>query len=384
MSSVEERIQPPRKAESGVVRPGRLARALGAGSRRSGPRRSGSVDAGSLGASPLHRDDGRLRRLFLGRGFGPYVVRRVLLAIPILALLSLCVFTLTSLVPGGPVAAYLGGHATNEATIRAVTAKFHLNESFFAQYWLWLKGVLHLSLGTSIFTDQPVAQEIRQRIGLTFTLNLASAVASVAIGVPLGTLAAFRQGGRADRVAVGLSIFVSNAPAFALAVALLYVFAGVVHAFPQFGVGSGFFGRADHLVLPVAVMTLGGLGFLTKMTRAALLDTINQDYVTFARCRGLSERRVMTHYVLRNALIPLLTVAGLIVIGFLSGTIFVEDVFGLPGLGQLFVTAVTNTDIPVIQALVLMTAAWIILVNIVIDLCYALVDPRVAFEGRRK
>jgi peptide/nickel transport system permease protein len=364
MGSVEEQIRPPREVETGAARPGRHVRMPGAGSSTPG--------------------GGRLRRLFLGRGFGPYVLRRILVAIPVLALLSLCVFTLTSLVPGGPVYAYIGGHATNEATIKAVTARFHLDEGFFAQYWLWLRGVLHLTFGTSIFTDEKVAQEIRQRIGLTIALNVASAIASVAIGVPLGVVAAFRQGGRADRVAVGLSIFVSNAPAFALAVALLYLFSGVVHAFPQFGVGSGLFGYADHLVLPVAVLTLGGLGFLTKMTRAALLDTIHQDYVTFARCRGLSERRVMTHYIMRNALIPLLTVAGLIVIGFLSGTVFVEDVFGLPGLGQLFVSAVTTTDIPVIQALVLMTAAWIILVNIVIDVCYALVDPRVALEGRRK
>jgi peptide/nickel transport system permease protein len=202
--------------------------------------------------------------------------------------------------------------------------------------------------------------------------------------VPLGIVAAFRQGGRADRMAVGLSIFVSNAPAFVVGLVFLYVFSDAVHVFPQFGIGSGFLSYADHLVLPVAVMTLGGLGFLTKMTRATLLDTINQDFVTFARCRGLSERRIMTHYILRNALIPLLSVLGLIVIGFLAGTVFVEDVFGLPGLGQLFVTAVTTTDIPVIQALVLMTAVWIIVVNIGIDVLYAVVDPRVAFEGRRK
>lgn len=319
-----------------------------------------------------------------GRGLGPYIARRIAFAVPILLILSLCVFTLTSLVPGGPVAAYLGGHPTNEATIRAITAKYHLNQSFFHQYFTWLRGVLHFNLGTSIFTAQPVIDEIRGRIGLTVILNMTSALASVLVGVPLGTVAAFRQGGRADRVAVGLSIFVSNAPAFALAIALLYLFTGALHLFPQFGVGSGFFGYADHLVLPVAVMTLGGIGFLTKMTRAALLDTIDQDYVTFARCRGLSEARIMSHYVFRNALIPLLTVAGLIVIGFLSGTIFVEDVFGLPGLGSLFVSAVTNTDIPVIQALVLMTATWIIVVNVIVDVCYALVDPRVVFERSKR
>lgn len=339
--------------------------------------------------SARHREPGLRRmgtgaRSLRGRGLGPYVIRRIAFAIPVLFILSLCVFTLTSLVPGGPVAAYIGGHATNEATIREITAKYHLNESFFAQYFTWLRGVLHFNLGTSIFTAQPVIDEIRGRIGLTVILNATSALASVLIGVPLGAVAAFRQGGRADRLAVGLSIFVSNAPAFALAIALLYLFTGALHLFPQFGIGSGFFGYADHLILPVAVMTLGGLGFLTKMTRAALLDTIDQDYVTFARCRGLSEARIMSHYIFRNALIPLLTVAGLIVIGFLSGTIFIEDVFGLPGLGSLFVSAVTNTDIPVIQALVLMTATWIIVVNLIVDVCYALVDPRVVFARSKR
>lgn len=321
--------------------------------------------------------------LSLGRlrgGLALYIVRRLAFVVPILLILSICVFALTSLVPGGPTAAYLAGHTTNESTVRAIQAKYHLDESLPNQYWTWLWGVLHLDLGTSIFTGQSIVTEISNRIGLTLILNVASAIASIIIGGALGIVAAFRQGKLADRVAVGLTIFVSNAPAFAVAIAFVYVFAGLLHWFPQFGIGSAPLEYAYHLVLPVAVMTLGGLGFITKLTRAAILDVLAQDYVLFARCRGLKERKVIATYILRNALIPLLTMVGLIVLGFMSGTIFVETVFALPGLGLLFTTAATNTDVPVIQALVLLSAAWIVVANVLVDVCYALVDPRVTIS----
>jgi peptide/nickel transport system permease protein len=302
---------------------------------------------------------------------------------PLVFLITVVVFLLVHLVPGGPVAALLGEHATNTATIEAIKARYHLNESLFSQYAAWLGQVLQGNLGTSIFTSQSVSSEIVSRLPTSVALNAAGLALALLIGVPLGSMAAARRGGLVDRAAVGIGIFLSSMPNFVMAIVLLYLLAIRFAVFPLEGLGSSFGSDVYHLLLPSVVMAIGPLGFVTKITRASMLEQREADYVAFARARGIGARRIYGAYVLRNALIPLLTASGLIIASSLTATVFVEDVFGIPGLGGLLVTAIENTDIPVIQGLVLIVAIWVVLVNVVVDLCYVSIDPRVTFRAMR-
>lgn len=319
------------------------------------------------------------RRVGSQQSLAAYATRRLLLLIPLVFVVTVVVFLLSSIVPGGPVAALLGGHATNTATINAIKARYHLNDSLVSQYIAWVGQVLHGNLGTSIYTSQPVSQEILSRLPVTLVLNAVAIVVSLLIGVSLGMLAARFRGGRLDRAAVGVSILTSSAPSYVVAIALVYLLAIRYPILPVEGLGSGLSSEAEHLILPSVVMALAPLGFVTKIARAAMLEQLSTDYVAFARARGIPRRRVYLRYVLRNALVPILTASGLLIITALTATVFVEDVFGIPGLGGLLVTAVENTDIPVIQGLVLVTAIWVVFANIIIDLLYVVIDPRVSF-----
>jgi peptide/nickel transport system permease protein len=315
------------------------------------------------------------------RGLLGYLGRRLLMLIPLALLVTFVVFMLTSLVPGGPVAALLGGKATDTATVEAIKEKYRLNDPLIVQYLHWLGGVFHGDLGTSIFTSQPVSTAIGDRIGVTVALNVIGITLALLVGVTMGITAAYHRGSTLDRMVVGLNVFLGSTPHFVFAIGALFFFGYKLDWFPLYGLGEGgFWDTAWHLVLPGLVMAVGSLGFVTKMTRASMLDQLDQDYVAFAKARGLGFRRILSAYTLRNALVPILTTAGLLVIGLLTGTVFVEAIFGIPGLGGMLVDAVTNSDVPVIQGLVLVIAAWIILANLVIDLLYAMVDPRVTFS----
>lgn len=315
------------------------------------------------------------------RGLGAYALRRMAILVPIIFLITIVVFLLTSMVPGGAVAALIDGRPTSQGTVEALIAKYRLDDPLVVQYWHWLSGVLRGDLGRSFQSSQLVLDAIRSRIGLTVMLNVIGLTVALIVGIPLGTWAAMRRGGRADRSIVGISIFGSSTPSFVVALIFLYVFAQRLNWFPLFGAGDGsFWDQMYHLVLPGLVMAVVPTGLIMKITRASMLDQIDLDHIAFARARGLSERRVIFMYGLRNALIPVLTAAGLIFVGLLTGTVFVEFVFGLPGLGGLLVTAVRNSDIPVIQGLVLIVGIWIIVANLIVDLSYAVIDPRVTFR----
>lgn len=316
-----------------------------------------------------------------GRGLGRYAAQRLAMLVPIVILMTIAVFLLASLVPGGAVAALLEGRPTSDAQVAALTAKYGLDKPLLEQYWNWFSGLFQGDLGRSFRTSQLVWDMIAERIVLTIWLNVIGLVLAVAVGVPLGVIAALNRGGRIDRFVVGLSIFGSSSPSFFVAIFFLWLFAQNLGWFPLFGVGGpGLLDRLWHLVLPGIVMSVAPTGLLMKVTRASMLDQIDQDYVGFARARGIKERRIIFRYGLRNALIPVLTAAGLVFTGLLTGTVFVEAVFGLPGLGSMLVTAVTTSDLPVIQGLTLIIGSWIIIANLIVDLTYAAVDPRVTYE----
>ena len=314
------------------------------------------------------------------RGIALYLGRRLLLLIPLAFGVSLVVFLLAALIPGGPIAALMAGKSTDTATIEAMRVRYNLDQPLWIQYGYWLGGLLRGDMGTSIFTGQPVGAAIGERIWLTLSLNLAGVLVCLGVGTSLGVAAAVRRGTAVDRAITSVAIFLSSAPSFVLAIAGVYFLAYRLGWFPLFGIGKGgLLTTAWHLVLPALIVSIGPLGFVTKMVRAAMIDQLDMDYVTFARARGIPYGRVLAVHALRNALIPILTAAGLLFVGLLTGTVFVETVFGLPGMGRLLVTAVQFNDFPVMQGIVLVVAAWIVLVNLVIDLLYTVIDPRVAF-----
>lgn len=308
---------------------------------------------------------------------GRYVLGRLALAVPLLVVITFVVFALIHLAPGTPERALLGSKPASPETFAAIRERWNLDEPFLIQYFLWLKAAVVGDFGRSIQSQQAVSAAIGQRIGLTIFLGAYAIVVALVIGIPLGLWAALRRGTRTDRTVVGVSVLGVSAPTFAIGLLFLYVFGVLLDWFPTFGAGEGFWDRAYHLTLPAFALGLALIALIVKITRAAAIDELEQDYVAFARARGLSRRRVLGRYVLRNSLIPVVTAAGLIVVGLFGGAVLIEVTFGLQGLGTLLVDSVLGRDIPVVQGLVLITAAFVIVVNLGLDVLYTVIDPRI-------
>jgi peptide/nickel transport system permease protein len=313
------------------------------------------------------------------RPAGFFLARRVAASVVLLAVMSLLIFSLLYLEPGDVARNLLGTRPVNPQTLAEIRAEYHLNEPFLSQYWSWLAGAVHGNFGISVQSGQTVASEITSRLGLTLEVVAFALVLSVAIGVPAGVLAGVRHGTGTDRGVVGVAVVFVSAPAFALGLILLYLFASDLNWFPVYGTGTGVFGRLDHLVLPAVTLALGLGGFILKITRAAVIREVDQDYVTFARSRGLSNRQVLG-LMLRNACLPVITSLGLTVAYLFGSTLLVEQVFSLPGLGSLLDNAVLFKDVPVVQALTLLMAAVIALTALGVDIAYVALDPRIRHE----
>lgn len=327
--------------------------------------------------SPLQRF---LSRLGLrGRrnrgGIAWFLLQRVGGMIVLLIVMSLVVFSLLYLEPGNIARNLLGTRPVSPQALAEITAAYHLNDSFFAQYWIWVTGALHGNFGTSIQSGSPVAQEITSRLGLTVEVIVLALIVGLAVAVPVGVIAGMRQSGTIDRASVVGSIVTLSAPPFAVGLLMLYLLANDLGWFPIYGTGSGVGGRLYHLALPALTLALGFAGFVLKITRAAVIQETGQDYVMFARSRGLSEWRI-TRLVLRNACIPVVTSFGLALASLIGSTVVVEQMFSLPGLGSLLEEAVTFKDVPVVQALTLLVAASIAAIALIVDLAYLALDPQ--------
>lgn len=308
------------------------------------------------------------------------LLRRLAVALPLLLIISFGVFALVHLAPGDPVRALLGTRPSDPDTLAALRDRYHLNDPFIVQYAKWLWQVLQGDLGRSINGNRLVWSAIKERAGVTIFLSLISTVIVLGVGVALGVIAALRRGTRLDRGLVMFGVFGISSPAFVTGIFLLYVFGVVLGWFPTYGAGRGFLDRFWHLVLPAAALALSVMAIVVKITRAAMVKELDRDYVTFARARGLSASRVVFAYVLRNALVPVVTAAGVVIVGLLAGWIYVEVTFALPGLGLLTVDAVQKRDIPLIQGTTLVFSCFVVAVNLAVDLLYTLIDPRIRFE----
>jgi peptide/nickel transport system permease protein len=307
------------------------------------------------------------------------ILWRLAVAVPLLLAISFGVFALVHLAPGDPVRALLGTRPSDPATLAALRERYHLDDPFIVQYGKWLWQVLQGDLGRSINGNRLVLSAIRERAGVTVFLSLVSTAIVLLVGISLGMAAAFRRGSRLDRALVMFGVFGISSPAFVTGIFLLYLFGVVLGWFPTFGAGRGFVDRFWHLTLPALALALSVMAIVVKITRASMIEELDRDYVTFARARGLGANRIIFAYLLRNALIPVVTAAGLIIVGLLAGAIYVEVTFALPGLGSLTVDAVQKRDIPLIQGTTLVFSVFVIIVNLAIDVVYTLIDPRIRF-----
>lgn len=312
-----------------------------------------------------------------------YLARRVAGTLLLLLVLSMAVFALLRLAPGNLVSNLLGTRGDTPAAVAAVRAEYHLDQPLPVQYWHWLSDAVRLRLGTSIRTGEPVSQALGDRLAVTGELVAYGFVIAVVTGVTGGVVAGLRHRSALDRGVQGVSLVALSTPAFAGGLLLSYVFALLLGWLPAYGPGTGVADRLLHLTLPAVTLGMAVSAVLVKLTRAAVIRELGQDHVTFARARGVKQRTVLFRYVLRGTLLPVATGSALVLAYLLAGTVLVEQVYALPGLGALLVDSVTYKDLPVVQALALLLAAVICLVNLVTDLALPWLDPRLAGRSGR-
>jgi peptide/nickel transport system permease protein len=317
-----------------------------------------------------------------GRAWVWFVGRRLVILGVLLVVISFAVFSLLYLSPGSAVDTLLGTNPRTPQTVRFLTHEYHLDKPFFTQYWLWASQAMQFHFGNSIQTTLPVTDEITARLPTTLFLGIYAYVLTMVLGVGPGVAAALRKRSLLDRGIVGSAIVALSTPAFVGGVFLIYLFAIVAHWFPASGRGSGFFGELWHLTLPAVALALTGTAYVLKHTRAAMIGVLDQDYVTFARARGLSSTRVLLAYALRNALVPVVTMSGLILSYVITGAVLVEDTFSLPGIGQLLVQSANAKDLPMLQGVAMLTAVVIMMANLLADVALVAMDPRIRL-GRR-
>ncbi|HYY89281.1 MAG TPA: ABC transporter permease [Chloroflexota bacterium] len=311
-----------------------------------------------------------------------YLVARVLAAIPVMLLVATGVFLLLFLTPGDPVATILGSDASPER-VRELRTQLGLDDPLPLQLVRWLGRLLHGDLGSSIFLGRPVTQAIAERAEPTLLLTLLSTLFAVSLGVPMGLLAATRAGSWADVGAMLVGLAGVSMPTFWVGLNLIFVFAVALNWLPVAGyqpLSAGPGESLRYLILPAITLGFPQAALLARMTRSVMLDTLREDYVRTARSKGLQEQRVVLLHALRNALIPLATVLGLIVAVLLGGAVVTEQVFNIPGVGRLLVQAVGRRDYPLVQGVVLVIAGVYVLVNLCVDLAYGVLDPRVRYR----
>ncbi len=314
-----------------------------------------------------------------------YVGRRLLFMIPVALLVSFVTFMLIHLIPGDPARVLLGEDATPQ-TVAALRQQLGLNQPLSTQFALWLWHALHGDLGTSIQLNQPVVQSIVQRLPVTLELGGSALLFSVVLAVPLGVLSATHRNSRSDWLINVTSLLGTAVPSFVLGLVLIVFFAVVIRLFPPGGYVSFSddpAGNLRDLVLPMITLGAGAVAVNLRQVRANMLEVLSQDYIRTAWAKGMHRGRVYYLHALRNALLPFLTLVGLQAGAILAGTFVVETIFLWPGIGQLAIMSILSKDYPVVQGIVLLSALSYMLVNLLVDVSYGVLDPRISYgKGR--
>lgn len=312
---------------------------------------------------------------------GSYILRRILATIPVVVFVMLFVFSLLYITPGDPAAILAGDQAT-QAEIEAIRTDLGLDRSFPVRFVEWSAGVLRGDFGTSIFTQLPVSKMILQRVEPTLSLMIVTMFIAIIIAVPLGVLAAWKHGGIIDRVIMLFAVLGFSVPVFVIGYVLAWTFALQLGWLPVQGYtpfAEGPWPWLHSLLLPSFTLATFYIAIIARITRATMLEIMQQDYIRTARGKGVSERSVLFVHALRNASVPIVTVVGIGIALVISGAVVIESVFALPGLGRLIVDSILRRDYPVIQAVILIFSFVYVIINLLIDLSYTVIDPRIRY-----
>jgi peptide/nickel transport system permease protein len=310
-----------------------------------------------------------------------YVIRRVLATIPVMAIVALFVFSLLYIAPGDPAAIIAGDQAT-PADVERIRESLGLNRPFLIRFGEWAWQILHGDLGTSIFTNLPVAALIAQRIEPTLSLMVVTLVFAVSIAVPIGVVAAWQADTILDRAIMAFAVLGFSVPVFVIGYLLAFVFALQLDWLPVQGytpLSEGLEPWIEHLILPALTLGCVYIALIARTTRAAMLEVLQQDYIRTARAKGIGQTGILFVHALKNAAVPIVTVIGIGVALLIGGAVVTETVFAIPGVGRLTVDAILRRDYPVIQGVVLLFSFVYVIVNLAVDLLYTVLDPRIRY-----
>lgn len=315
-------------------------------------------------------------------GLARYIGRRLLLMIPVALGATLLIFLLLHIAPGDPARLILGQRQVTEELVQSVRQQFHLDEPLWKQYGLWLWGALHGDLGRSFTFRRPVTGMILNRYGVTLQLALSAWFVSMAVGIPAGVISAVKQYTKIDYTATILALSGVSMPVFWQGILAIFVFAYVLGWLPSsgFAMNADIFTRLRHMILPVITLGTSITALTVRLTRSAMLEVLNEDYIRTARAKGVSEWSIIKDHAFRNAMMPIITVVG-VQIGFLmAGSVLTETVFGLGGLGRLLVRAIHKFDYPTIQGITLVVVSIFLITNLLVDIVYTFINPKVRYD----
>ncbi|HZD26683.1 MAG TPA: ABC transporter permease [Alphaproteobacteria bacterium] len=310
-----------------------------------------------------------------------FIVRRLLATIPVLGMVALFVFMMLRLTPGDPAAILAGDYATPQQ-IAEIREKLELNEPIGDQFVIWLGKLARGDLGESFFFRKKVTELIGNRIEPTLSLAAVTLIITILVAIPLGVLAAYKHGSWIDRTVMGFSVAGFSIPVFVLGYLLIYIFAIELHWFPVQGfksLSAGLWPYLHRLILPSLTLSVIYIALIARITRASVLEVLGEDYIRTAYAKGLTSRAVLMRHALRNAAVPIVTIVGIGIALLIGGVVVTESVYNIPGLGRLTVDAVLGRDYPTIQAVILVFSFAYVLINLLIDLAYTVLDPRIRY-----
>jgi peptide/nickel transport system permease protein len=310
-----------------------------------------------------------------------YIIRRIIATIPVMAVVGIFVFLLLHLTPGDPAAVIAGDYASPE-DIKRIRAKLGLDEPIHIQFGTWVWHLLQGDLGISIFSDLPVSHLIAQRVEPTLALSIFTIIMAILVAVPLGVLAAWRAGTFIDRLTMVIAVFGFSVPVFVIGYLLMYVFAIELKWFPVQGYVSfreGFVPFLRSITLPSVALALLYTALIARITRASVLEVLTEDYIRTAHAKGLASSVVLMRHALKNAAVPIVTIIGIGIALLIGGVVVTESVFNIPGLGRLTVDSILRRDYPIIQGVILLFAAVYVLINLLVDIAYTFLDPRIRY-----
>ena len=310
-----------------------------------------------------------------------YIIRRIIATIPVMAVVGIFVFLLLHLTPGDPAAVIAGDYASPE-DIKRIRAKLGLDQPIYIQFGTWVWQLMQGDLGISIFSDLPVSHLIAQRIEPTLALSVATIIMAVLFAVPLGVLAAWRAGTLIDRLSMVIAVFGFSVPVFVIGYLLMYVFAIELKWFPVQGYVSyrdGVIPFLRSIALPSTALALLYSALIARITRASVLEVLTEDYIRTAHAKGLASSVVLMRHALKNAAVPIVTIIGIGIALLIGGVVVTESVFNIPGLGRLTVDSILRRDYPIIQGVILLFAGVYVFINLLVDIAYTFLDPRIRY-----